>query len=130
MEKTPLTAISGIGPATAARLEAAGIASAEALIAAPPELLAGLPGFVPARAERVLAAARNLIATPAPADDGSGGKKRKKKSKGPKSATGKDDDTKKKKKHGKKKAKEKRKKGKRKDERKREKVKGKKKSKK
>jgi len=81
MAKTPLTAISGIGATTAARLEAAGVGSAEALIAAPQSLLAGLPGFTPARAERVLAAARALLSIPSRDDEPSGEKKRKKKGK-------------------------------------------------
>ncbi len=79
MAKTPLTAISGIGAATSARLEAAGIDSAEALLAAPQGALAGLPGFMPARAERVLAAARALLGTPEHADEKVAEKKKKKK---------------------------------------------------
>ncbi len=82
MAKTPLTAIPGIGATTAARLEAAGVGSAEALIAAPPGVLAGLPGFMPARAERVLAAACELISPTTPTNEKTGGKKGKKKTKG------------------------------------------------
>ena len=111
MAKTPLTAIPGIGATSAARLEATGIGNAEALIAAPQSVLAGLPGFTPARAERVLAAARALLSVPARDDDPSGEKERKKKGKGKTKGKGAKSDAKKKKK-SKKKDKSKRKKSK------------------
>jgi hypothetical protein len=58
---TPLTSVSGIGPAAAAVLAEHGFASAEQLAASVIEDLVKVPGFGPVRAATTLRAARTLI---------------------------------------------------------------------
>ena len=64
---TPLTAVSGIGPAAAGLLEKHGIATVEQLVQASIDDLTQVPGFGPARAATVLGAARDVLDGPAPA---------------------------------------------------------------
>ncbi len=62
MSQTQLTAVNGVGPATAKHLAAHGLDSAEALAAASIEDIAAVPGFGPARATAVRQAASMLLA--------------------------------------------------------------------
>ena len=79
---THLTAVSGIGPAAAGLLEKHGIASAEQLAQTTVDALSKVPGFGPARAATVLAAARTALDAPgASAAVAKGEKKKKKKGK-------------------------------------------------
>ncbi len=67
---TPLTSVSGIGPAAAAVLAQHGFTSAEQLAASVIEELVKVPGFGQARAATTLRAARSLVegaAQPVPA---------------------------------------------------------------
>lgn len=64
--KTPITEISGIGPATADALVACGFASVEAIAASDVASLCVVPGFGLARAQRVIAAAKALKAAAKP----------------------------------------------------------------
>lgn len=79
---TPLTAVSGIGPAAAGLLEKHGIASAEQLAQATVEELTKVPGFGTSRATTVIAAARAALDAPAASEGGKAkGKKKDKKGK-------------------------------------------------
>ena len=62
-----LTDVRGIGPRTADGLAARGLDSIAAVAAAPPELIATLPGFSMSRARAVQEAAAVLAASAAPA---------------------------------------------------------------
>ena len=101
--KQAITDISGIGPAAAAALGEQGFGSLKALARASVEQVSAVPGFSTARAQKVIAAAAELLATPTAGTATSGepetGNKEKKKKDGKKG--GKD----KKKKDGKKKGK-------------------------
>jgi len=87
---TPLTSVSGIGPAAAALLAGHGITSVEQLAASVVEDLLKVPGFGPVRAATTLRAARTLVersagdarGEDAPAKPGKGGKAKKKGGKG------------------------------------------------
>jgi len=91
---TDITKISGIGPSTAEVLKQHGFSSAEDIAGAPVERVAEVPGFGPARAGRVQAAARALLegaatapsesatVTESPRADEQTGKKGKKTAKG------------------------------------------------
>lgn len=61
----PIEDVKGIGPATAALLADSGIRSADDLAARQVEEIAAVRGFSQIRAERVLAAARELFVVPA-----------------------------------------------------------------
>jgi hypothetical protein len=63
---TPLNLVKGIGPATAEKLAAAGLNTAEDVAAATPEQLAVVPGFAESRSKQVIAHARQLVAAAAP----------------------------------------------------------------
>jgi nucleotidyltransferase/DNA polymerase involved in DNA repair len=63
---TSLNRVKGIGPATAEKLEAAGLKSAEALAAATPEQLADVSGFGNLRAKQVIGHARQLVTEAVP----------------------------------------------------------------
>ena len=79
---TPLTAVSGIGPAAAGLLEKHGIASAEQLAQVTVEELSEVPGFGTSRATTVIAAARAALDAPAASEGGKAkGKKKDKKGK-------------------------------------------------
>ena len=69
MAQQPLTAVAGIGDATARRLRESGIASVADLVAAGPDRLAVLPGFSAARAATVLAAAQMALGDSDPPGD-------------------------------------------------------------
>jgi hypothetical protein len=84
--KTPLTAVSGIGPAAASLLQKHGIGSAEKLAACTVKELVKVPGFGPVRSATVLRATRTLLES---RDAGGKGKAAKKPKKGKKGATGK-----------------------------------------
>ncbi len=58
-----LTRVKDIGPVAAEALAKHGISSAEALAALSPAQLGKVPGFGPLRSERVIAAAKSLLAT-------------------------------------------------------------------
>lgn len=81
---TPLTSVSGIGPAAAAVLAEHGFASAEQLAASVIEDLVKVPGFGAVRAATTLRAARSLLEgrVDAKAAKPGKGKKAKKKPKG------------------------------------------------
>ena len=64
---TSLNLVKGIGPATAGKLAAAGLNTAEDIAAATPEQLAEVPGFGKFRAKQVIAHARQLVAPAATA---------------------------------------------------------------
>jgi Holliday junction resolvasome RuvABC DNA-binding subunit len=62
--KPAITDISGIGPAAAAALSEQGFDSLKALATASVEQVSAVPGFSAARAQKVIAAAAELLATP------------------------------------------------------------------
>ncbi len=64
---TDITQVSGIGPAAAGLLKTNGFSTAEDLAAATIETLGKVKGFGPARAANIIAAAKQLLAAPAPA---------------------------------------------------------------
>jgi len=101
--KQAITDISGIGPAAAAALGEQGLGSLKALARASVEQVSAVPGFSTARAQKVIAAAAELLATPAAGAATSGeaetGSKEKKKKDGKKG--GKDKKKKDRKKKGK-----------------------------
>lgn len=74
-----VTNVAGIGPSTAALLTEHGIESAEALANSPLERLLSIPGFGPARAQSVLAAAAEFAGAPAVNDAKSKKEKKKRK---------------------------------------------------
>ena len=63
MPDPKLTQISGIGPATAALLEAAGFTSVETVANSSVAKLAKVRGFGPARASAIIGSARSLLST-------------------------------------------------------------------
>ena len=63
---TSLNLVKGIGPATAVKLAAAGVTTAEDLAAATTEQLAAVPGFGEFRAKQVIANARQLVTAGSP----------------------------------------------------------------
>jgi hypothetical protein len=62
--KPAITDITGIGPAAAAALGEHGLSSIKELATASVEQVSAVPGFSTARAEKVIAAAAELLATP------------------------------------------------------------------
>lgn len=79
----PLTDITGIGPAAAALLQAAGFASAEDVAQSTPDALSTVRGFGPARSATIIKSATALCGKPAqkPKEDHMSKKKDKKKDK-------------------------------------------------
>ena len=63
---TSLTLVKGIGPVTAEKLAAAGLATVEDLAATTPEQLGAVPGFGEFRAKQVIAHARQLASEGVP----------------------------------------------------------------
>jgi NAD-dependent DNA ligase len=66
---TSLNLVKGIGPATAERLTAAGLATVEDLAVATPEQLEAVPGFGEFKAKQVITHARQLVAESAAVAD-------------------------------------------------------------
>jgi transcription termination factor NusA len=65
---TDITQITGIGPAAAGLLVASGFKTVEDIASASVEALGGVKGFGPARAEKIIAAAKELLAAPTAAE--------------------------------------------------------------
>jgi NAD-dependent DNA ligase len=63
---TPILDVKGIGPATAERLSAAGITTAEALAATTVRELADIPGFGAIRAKQIIAQALQAVGAASP----------------------------------------------------------------
>ena len=66
MSDLDLTAVRGIGPATAKVLAEHGLSTAQAVVEATPEALLAVPGFGPARAKTVKAAATRSLTEASP----------------------------------------------------------------
>ena len=92
--KPAITDITGIGPAAATALGEHGFSSLKALASADVAQLSAVPGFSAARAQKTIAAAAALLASPTaeavtPDNPGKAGKEKKKKDKDKKGKKGK-----------------------------------------